>query len=390
VFAGRRREAIEIGSRTIELARELGDEETLITALTNVGTAHGLEGEVEAEREMLDEAITRAVEGGFHDHAGRVLGSAASNALTRGEDAAGPLLERALAYMRDHEQDGFAQYQLGLRGIFRLERGDWDGAESDARESLRYGTQPGPGPFPAYLTLGLIQARRGQPEAVATLDEARERAHATGEPQRLGPAAAARAEHAWLEGDLTRVVEEARAAHDSVPAPDPWTRGRLSFLLWQAGAIDGPPAGTPEPYRLAIAGDALSAAAAWEAMGRPYEAAEALALADDTEPLLRALSIFDRLGARTPAARVRRMLRERGVRAIPRGPRPATQAHPAGLTTRQVEVLRRLATGATNPEIAAALVISPKTVEHHVSAILAKLGVDSRREAARAARDLDQ
>jgi DNA-binding NarL/FixJ family response regulator len=77
------------------------------------------------------------------------------------------------------------------------------------------------------------------------------------------------------------------------------------------------------------------------------------------------------------------------VRHIPRGPRPASRAAPAGLTPRQVEVLDLLAAGATNGEIAETLVIAPKTVEHHVSAVLAKLGVTSRREAAAAAARLE-
>jgi DNA-binding NarL/FixJ family response regulator len=78
-------------------------------------------------------------------------------------------------------------------------------------------------------------------------------------------------------------------------------------------------------------------------------------------------------------------MRADGVRRIPRGPRPASRAGPAGLTPRQVEVLELIASGATNAEIAAALVIAPKTVDHHVSAVLAKLGVTSRREAGAAA-----
>jgi DNA-binding NarL/FixJ family response regulator len=83
---------------------------------------------------------------------------------------------------------------------------------------------------------------------------------------------------------------------------------------------------------------------------------------------------------------VRRALRAMGVSGVPRGPRPATRANPAGLTARQVEVLRLVATGLTNAEIAERLFISAKTVDHHVSAILVKLGTATRREAAEKAR----
>ena len=80
-----------------------------------------------------------------------------------------------------------------------------------------------------------------------------------------------------------------------------------------------------------------------------------------------------------------RRLRELGVRDIPRGPRPATQAGPAGLTAREVQVLGLLAQGLRNSEIAARLVISERTVANHVATILGKLAVDSRGAAVAAA-----
>jgi DNA-binding CsgD family transcriptional regulator len=75
-------------------------------------------------------------------------------------------------------------------------------------------------------------------------------------------------------------------------------------------------------------------------------------------------------------------MRDIGARAIPAGARAATRAHPLGLTRREHEVLDLICAGRTNAEIAAALVISAKTVDHHVSAVLAKLGAPSRGAAA--------
>jgi DNA-binding NarL/FixJ family response regulator len=95
--------------------------------------------------------------------------------------------------------------------------------------------------------------------------------------------------------------------------------------------------------------------------------------------------MLDELGARPAAAVLRRRLRERGVTQVPRGPTPATRANPAGLTERQVEILRLVVGGRTNAEIAARLVLSVRTVDHHVSAVLLKLGITSRREVAEAA-----
>ena len=133
-----------------------------------------------------------------------------------------------------------------------------------------------------------------------------------------------------------------------------------------------------------MAGDWRAAADAWEAIGCPYE--QALALMDGDEAAQRtALAIFERLGARPAAEIVRQRLRSAGARGLPRGPRPTTQANPYGLTNRQYEILLLLAEGLRNPEIADRLSTTPKTIEHHVSDVLAKLNVRSRAEAVRLA-----
>ena len=117
----------------------------------------------------------------------------------------------------------------------------------------------------------------------------------------------------------------------------------------------------------------------------PYEAAESRATGDDPEVLRQALGDLERLGARPAAARVSRRLRELGVRDIPRGPRPATRANPARLTAREAEVVRLVALGIRNGEIAERLSVTAKTVDHHVSAVLRKLGVADREAARREA-----
>jgi DNA-binding NarL/FixJ family response regulator len=99
--------------------------------------------------------------------------------------------------------------------------------------------------------------------------------------------------------------------------------------------------------------------------------------------LQEALATFERLGAAPMARRIAEDLRARGVRV--RSERGSTTSpNPGRLSEREVEVLRLVAAGFTNPQIAATLYISRKTAEHHVSNILTKLGVGSRTEAAAA------
>ena len=145
------------------------------------------------------------------------------------------------------------------------------------------------------------------------------------------------------------------------------------------------PAQLSGPFGLVMAGDWHGAAAAWGRVGRPYDAALCWLRSADEAGLRQALAALDGLGARATAAAARRRMRELGMKAIPRGPRPATRAAPAGLTARQQEVLALLTEGLPDLEISRRLFISERTVHHHVSAVLSKFGVSSRTAAAREA-----
>jgi len=220
------------------------------------------------------------------------------------------------------------------------------------------------------------------------LDEALETASPV-EIQELTPLHTARAEAAWLDGDLARAGKEAliglelgRRASDSVAA---WWWGEAAFWAWQAGAIRRLPSGTPAPYRLHAAGRHRDAAAAWAEIGAPYAEALALAESADERDLRRGLSILQRLGADPAARRVVAALQRLGAVHVPRGPRQSTRRNPAGLTAREMEVLELLGRHMRNAEIAEHLVLSPKTVDHHVSAILHKLSVANRASAVEAA-----
>jgi DNA-binding CsgD family transcriptional regulator/tetratricopeptide (TPR) repeat protein len=390
MLANRTEPAMRWAARAIELARRLDDQETLTHALTNIGSARLTSGDP-GGRVELEQAFEVAVAAGLDDHAARALGNLATQSVEmRDYGHAREDLDRALAFTQPRELAGYTQHLLGHRARLRLDQGDWAGAERDARAALAERVHASGRLADALVPLALLQARRGHPDAAATLQEATEHAFATGELQWTGQAAAARAEHAWLHGQDHRVAEEVAGVLDqAAEAGHPWFAGELAGWLRLAGEPRVPePAVVAEPYRLLLAGDWRAAAAAWRERGCPYQQALALACGDRDDALLEALALLDGLGARQTAQRLRRQLRRRGNLRVPRGPTRATAANPAGLTARQVEVLGLLAEGLSDAEIAARLSLSAKTVGHHVSALLAKLEVRSRHQAAAAAHRL--
>jgi DNA-binding SARP family transcriptional activator/DNA-binding CsgD family transcriptional regulator len=393
MLAYRTEAALAWASRAIELARRLGDQETMTHALTNIGSARLLSSDLGGRAE-LEQAFEVATAAGLEDHAARALVNLAGIGVEMRDFRHAPGdLDRALTFAAEHDLAGYAHYLTGVRARLRLDLGDWAGAEQDARAALAEWEQRRQGGISAVyglVALGLLQARRGDPDAAGTLEEAAARALPTGELRWIGPVAAARAEHAWLQGETDRVAEEAASAFGlAVQAGHPWFAGELAMRLWQVDALPEVPAVAAEPYRLLLAGGWRAAADAWQALGCPYERAQALACGDQDEALLEALGLLDGLGARETAQRLRRQFRRRGNLHVSRGPARETAANRAGLTDRQAEVLGLLANGLSNAEIAARLSLSAKTVEHHVSALLAKLGVGSRWQAAAAARHLE-
>jgi DNA-binding CsgD family transcriptional regulator len=237
----------------------------------------------------------------------------------------------------------------------------------------------------ALTALGLVQARRGAATAPA-LNEALALLEQAGYPTSV-EVRAARAEAAWLAGDANRAAAEARPAlDDALRQRDRRAAGHLAFVLSRLGERDLPEDGLAEPFALQLRGEWREAAALWQGIGCPFEAARAL-VDGDSAAVREAWTTFDRLGARVDAAMATQRLRALGVRRLPRGPRPATRANPALLTPRELEILARLALGQSNREIATGLFLSSRTVDHHVAAILGKLDVPTRAEAARAAID---
>ncbi len=296
------------------------------------------------------------------------------------------LLAAGLPFAREHDLDFAGAMMTGYQAVLTLHRGDWPSAERLASSALGRGPSS-PGRGPALLALGRLRARRGDNAAFEPLDEALDLLLGQGFRQLEGLVRAARAEAAWESGDWERSRSEARAAIElAIEQRHPWYVGELAYWLWRAGAPLGPlPSWAARPYVLQIDGLWRAAAEAWAALGCPYEQARALA-DGDAQARAQARAIFDRLGAR-PAARAPGEHLRRAGHDNPGKPQPTGQDTRNNLTRRQTEILGLIVQGLSNPEIASRLKLSPKTVDHHVSAILARLNVATRGEAARLARE---
>lgn len=375
--------------RALELGASLDDAEARAYALTNLGAADFLSGDL-GGAERLEQSLAIALAEGLHEIAGRAHVNLVWRPVQqRAYRIADRYLAAGLEYCTAQGLDLWRLFMVACQARLELDQGRWDEAEELAATCIR---DPRSWPVPrvfALAVLGSLRARRGDPAVWAPLDEAYAVAEPTGELQQIAPTAVARAEAAWLEGRPELVGETTeRALALAIDRRASWVIGDLACWRHRAGIDEEIPVGTADLYVQQLSGNEEGAARRWTDLGCPYEAALALADANRPELVRRGLTALQELGARSAAAIVSQRLRARGVRALPRGPRAATRGNPGNLTTRQLDVLALVAEGMSNADIAARLFITEKTAAHHVSAILRKLGVRSRGEAAAAARNL--
>jgi DNA-binding CsgD family transcriptional regulator/tetratricopeptide (TPR) repeat protein len=374
--------AVVWATRALELAQRIDDLEAHVYATINIGTIEFLAGTPGAV-EKLERILDVAKRAGLEEHAGRGFVALTWWAIRfRSYAVADRYLDAGLDYCIERGLDLWRMYLLAYRAYRDLDQQRWDDAVESASRVLH---NPHTSPVPravALSVLGLLRARRGDPDPWPQLDEAWALAAPTAELQRMGPVAAARAEAAWLEGRYADIDEITKATLDiAVQRRVAWLVGELACWRRRAGLEPRTAEAVAGPYALEMAGEWAGAAEWWDRLGCPYKAALALADADSDDALRRALGELQRMGARPAASIVARRLRGRGARALPRGPRPATRGNPANLTSREVEVLALISQGLSNATIAQRLFLSEKTVAHHVSAILRKLAVSSRGQA---------
>lgn len=376
---------VEWSGRALELAGRLSDAEAGALARTYLGLCRLGLGD-ESGLSDVEAALAAAERDGYRS-AWRIANNLGVVLMRWGRlDDAAPVLERAAVLAVESGAD-FPRLHAGTQiAVVQLHRGDWVDAERRLRAILARGVE-GVTLAPLLGALGRLLARRGDDESREHIERAWRVATSSGESNRLASAGAALLEQAWIDGDDGRVAHlaEQLVDHATVASHHYLAAEACRYGVRVGAAIDWScPSPTPAlaAFDAGLRGDWRTAAERWSAAHQPYEQALELTEADDEAAANDGLAILDDLGAVATAARVRRQLRERGRLTVRRGPQPATRANRFGLTRRQSEVLELISDGLTNAQIADRLFVSVRTVDHHVSAILTRLGVSTRVEAA--------
>ena len=382
--AGDRTGSLQSAARAEELAARLGMDDVRAEALVTRGL-------VSDSLDDLRAALDVALRAGAHEQAAAAYGYLQSCWTGRRDFVRAERWYReGTPYCDDHDIATWGSCLRAHHGASLLVQGRLREAGDISRRVLATSVISPENRMAPLVTLATVLARSGEhDEAAVHLDEAVANAERSGLRGWLLEAVVPRVEARWLAGDDDGARRDATRAATARDAYGPWEAGQLQAWGRRLGlAPFGPPRDFPAPYQHSLDGDWRAAAEGFDEAGCPYDAALALFDSGSEEGVREALERFDALRAVAAAARARQTLRDLGARGVPVGARASTRANPVGLTRREMEVLDLVAAGLTNAEIATRMVISTRTVDHHVSAVLTKLEVRTRGQATRRAGDL--
>jgi len=374
--------AIEWGNKALELARKLNDKEVEVHALNNIGCCKMLTENESGEQDLL-KSLEISIEKDFFEHATRAYVNLGSIHLQqRNLFAADKYFARGLDYGNEKDIYVFSLCMAGHYAKTKLQFGLWEESIDLANYVLKQKSAPPGNTVMPLNVLAVIRARRNDPGALKLINETMALAFKMGEMEKIVSVVSAKAEYFWLQNKLDDFTDELSSIYFKVlRTNNPWAIGEIAYWIWKAGRLQEIPEIISKPYLLQIQGKWKEASELWNGLHCPYEQALALSEGDEAS-MKKSIEIFERLGASATVQLIKQKMRESGIKSIPKGPRQTTKANPSGLTKRELEVLKLVSHGLSNSDIARELFISPKTVDHHISAVFSKLNIHSRIEAA--------
>ena len=390
VLIDREEEGLTELTTGLELAEDLGASHVVALCRNYIGSAKLQLGREDGRDDLLD-SIELAREIGNHEYVMRGFYNLTEGLWRLGHyDDALHYIEQADAYARDRDFGVYNYMTSARRYRLLARRGQWSEAVAGLHEMLDGQGDPGMIGRETLPSLTRLLVRQGHPDADRFLAETVRHAERADVLEWVVPAGLAVLERAWLaeQPDLAGHWPALLLERTDRPGTALW-RAEILRYLGRLGHSVTDFAGCPDEFALGLRGDWAAAAAAWQRAGNPYEQALELAESGSPAETIEAVRLLDGLGAEPAARIVRSRLLALGVARMPRGPSAQRRSNAVGLTARQLEILRLIAKGMSNPEIAQLLVVSTRTIDHHVAAVLATLNVHSRREAAALLGSLD-
>ncbi len=372
------------GEKTLAIAEDLKLFDIKSHILNNIGCVQILDPTSKTLGEKnLKLSLDIALKYGFQEHAARAYTNLGTSLAVMMDYALSETwLEEGLKYCNDNDLDSWSYYKLSWKARLLLEKGKWREAEEIAQKLLNNPTHPDIVKMSVLVVLGTIKMREGNEKTALTLFyEAKTKALMMKELQRTVPLTCALLEYEWIY--KKRGIADEMVAFTSIlfeTTFNIWYYSQFVYWMYQSGRGFHPIQPIMEPFHAMLQNNWHHAASSWRQKECGYHEALCLIHGDEQDQR-KALEILDILGASATLKHLRKWLRNKGIKNVPRGKRPTTKENSALLTTRQIEVLYLLKDGLQNNEIADRLFISYKTVDHHLTAIFSKLHVNSRTKA---------